>query len=244
MTSDQASQLKQDLTLPIRLLITDDQRLLREGIASLLSLEAGIEVVGTAANGQEAFEKTQNLKPDVILMDVRMPVMDGVAATALIKRQFPTCKILMLTTFDDEEYVVEALKAGANGYLLKNIPEDDLAQAIIAVHKGLYQLDPAVAQKVIASLGTASTPNINNNSSNNIRPQTTPTTSPTATTGLTERELEVLKLTSQGLSNNEIARQLSISEGTVKNHISSILSRLGLRDRIQAIIYARENGLV
>jgi DNA-binding NarL/FixJ family response regulator len=239
---DQASQLKPDLPAPIRLLITDDQRLLREGIASLLSLEAGIEVVGTAANGQEAFEKTQKLKPDVILMDVRMPVMDGVAATALIKRQFPTCKILMLTTFDDEEYVVEALKAGANGYLLKTIPEDDLAQAIIAVHKGLYQLDPAVAQKVIASLGNNTT-NINNNSPN-TRPQITPTNSPAATTGLTERELEVLKLTSQGLSNNEIARQLSISEGTVKNHISSILSRLGLRDRIQAIIYARENGLV
>ncbi|MEI6046926.1 MAG: response regulator transcription factor [Chloroflexota bacterium] len=217
----------------VRLLITDDQRLLREGIASLLSLQAGIEVVGTAANGQEALDKTQTLKPEVILMDVRMPVMDGVAATTLIKRQFPACQILMLTTFDDEEYVIEALKAGASGYLLKTIPEDDLAQAIIAVHKGIYQLDPAVAQKVVASLGKAMP-----------LQQPLPTSnSSLASGGLTERELEVLKLTSQGLSNGEIARKLSISEGTVKNHISNILSRLGLRDRIQAIIYARENGL-
>ncbi|MBN9391476.1 MAG: response regulator transcription factor [Chloroflexi bacterium] len=223
---------------PVRLLITDDQRLLREGIASLLSLQPGIEVVGTASNGQEAFEKAQQLKPDVILMDVRMPVMDGVAATALIKRQLLSCKILMLTTFDDEEYVIDALKAGASGYLLKTIPEDDLAQAVIAVHKGIYQLDPAVAQKVISSLGK--------------QPEPAPASPDRAlnkslgvisNSGLTERELEVLKLTSQGLSNSEIAGQLFISEGTVKNHISNILSRLGLRDRIQAIIYARENGL-
>ncbi|WJW69996.1 response regulator transcription factor (plasmid) [Candidatus Chlorohelix allophototropha] len=220
---------------PVRLLIADDQRLLREGIASLLSLQAGIEVVGTAANGQEALEKTRLLNPEVILMDVRMPIMAGVEATALIKRQFPTCKILMLTTFDDEEYVIEALKAGASGYLLKTIPEDDLAQAVIAAHKGIYQLDPAVALKVVASLGNPS-------ASSRLQSLALQSSSPT-NAGLTERELEVLKLTSQGLSNSEIARSLSISEGTVKNHISSILSRLGLRDRIQAIIYARENGL-
>jgi len=221
---------------PVRLLITDDQRLLREGIASLLSLQAGIEVVGTAANGKEALEKTRLLNPDVILMDVRMPVMDGVAATVLIKRQFPACKILMLTTFDDEEYVIDALRAGASGYLLKTIPENDLAQAVIAAHNGIYQLDPAVALKVVASL---SNPSASNRSQSPTSQNPTPTNA-----GLTDRELEVLKLTSQGLSNGEIARSLSISEGTVKNHISSILSRLGLRDRIQAIIYARENGLV
>lgn len=224
---------------PVRLLITDDQRLLREGIASLLSLQPGIEIVGSAANGQEALAKTQKLKPDVILMDVRMPVMDGVEATALIKRQFPACKVLMLTTFDDEEYVIEALKAGASGYLLKTIPEDDLAQAIISVHKGIYQLDPVVAQKVVASLGAGP------KGATSTRPQPANTANPPAlaNAGLTERELEVLKLTSQGLSNSEIARKLLISDGTVKNHISSILSRLGVRDRIQAIIYARENGL-
>jgi DNA-binding NarL/FixJ family response regulator len=212
----------------VRVLIVDDQRLLREGIASLLSLQGGVEVVGTAANGQEALDKVQKLQPDVVLMDVRMPVMDGVEATARLKRQFGACKVLMLTTFDDEEYVLEALRAGANGYLLKTIPEGDLAQAVIAVQKGIYQLDPAVAQKVVASLGV------------NNAPRPTPTA---AREGLTERELEVLQLTAQGLSNGEIARKLSISEGTVKNHISNILSRLGLRDRIQAVIYARENGL-
>jgi DNA-binding NarL/FixJ family response regulator len=226
---------------PVRLLITDDQRLLREGIASLLSLQPGIEIVGSAANGQEALVKTQKLKPDVILMDVRMPVMDGVEATVLIKRQFPACKVLMLTTFDDEEYVIEALKAGASGYLLKTIPEDDLAQAIISVHKGIYQLDPVVAQKVVASLSAGS------KGAFPKRPQPAnpagPNPAALANAGLTERELEVLKLTSQGLSNSEIARKLLISDGTVKNHISSILSRLGVRDRIQAIIYARENGL-
>lgn len=237
---------KQGQNLAVRLLIVDDQHLLREGIASLLSLQPWIEVAGTAANGQEAVTKTQQLRPNVILMDVRMPVMDGVAATAVIKRQFPNCQILMLTTFDDEEYVVEALKAGASGYLLKSIPEDDLAQAIISVHRGIYQLDPAVAQKVVASLGKsggsgvaqaqalhAKSFSLKNNLSDGSLPGDK----------LTERELEVLRLTSQGLSNNEIAQQLSISEGTVKNHISSILGRLGLRDRIQAIIYARENGL-
>jgi DNA-binding NarL/FixJ family response regulator len=223
---------KPNQTEPVRLLIADDQRLLREGIASLLGLQAGIEVVGTAANGQEAVDKANELKPEVILMDVRMPVMDGVTATTLIKRHFPSCKVLMLTTFDDEEYVLEALKAGASGYLLKSIPEDDLAQAVIAVHKGIYQLDPAVALKVVALLG------------NNYSATPLPSSNPTINTGLTERELEVLKLTSRGLSNSEIASKLSISEGTVKNHVSNILSRLGLRDRIQAIIYARENGLV
>ncbi|HEX2916584.1 MAG TPA: response regulator transcription factor [Chloroflexia bacterium] len=237
MSGDQTSNQSQSTT--VRLLIADDQRLLREGIASLLGLQPGIEVVGTAANGQEALDKTRQLKPDVILMDVRMPVMDGVAATAQVKRQLPACKVLMLTTFDDEEYVIEALKAGASGYLLKNIPEDDLAQAVIAAHKGIFQIDPAAIQKVVASLGNSPAPVPVN------RPQAQPAQGAFQNNaGLTERELEVLKLTSQGLSNNEIARRLSISEGTVKNHISSILSRLGLRDRIQAIIYARENGLV
>ncbi len=227
----------------VRLLIVDDQRLLREGIASLLSLQPGVIIVGTASNGQEAITKTQKLEPDVILMDVRMPIMDGVEATAHIKRQFPACKVLMLTTFDDEEYVMEALQAGANGYLLKNIPEGDLAQAVIAVHKGIYQLDPAVALKIVAALGSHSkrlTPKL---PSTSLQVETS-TRTPTNNVRLTERELKVLQLTAQGLSNGEIAHQLVISEGTVKNHISSILSRLGVRDRVQAIIYARENGLV
>lgn len=226
----------------VRLLIVDDQRLLREGIASLLSLQAGIEIVGTAGNGEEAIAKVRETNPDVILMDVRMPIMDGVQATAVIKRQWPTCKILMLTTFDDEEYVVDALKAGASGYLLKTIPEDDLAQAVVAVYKGIYQLDPDVAQKLVAALtaGTESKKSVAERSNQ----ENATASQRRASAGLTERELEVLQLASQGLTNGEIARILSISDGTVKNHISSILSRLGLRDRIQAIIYAKENGLV
>src|SRR5215472_12767336 len=125
---------------------------MRDGIASLLSIQEGIEVVGTASDGKEALEQALALRPDVILMDVRMPLMDGVAATAQVRRQWPSCQILMLTTFDDEEYVIKALQAGASGYLLKDIPADDLAKAVQAVHKGIYQLDPSVAGKVLASL--------------------------------------------------------------------------------------------
>src|SRR5215470_7064251 len=124
-----------------RVLVVDDQRLMRDGIASLLSIQEGIEVVGTASDGKEALEQALALRPDVILMDVRMPLMDGVAATAQVRRQWPSCQILMLTTFDDEEYVIKALQAGASGYLLKDIPADDLAKAVQAVHKGIYQLD-------------------------------------------------------------------------------------------------------
>lgn len=216
---------------------------MREGIISLLSLQDEIEVVGQAANGKEALKQTQELQPDVILMDVRMPIMNGVEATAAIKCQYPACKILMLTTFDDDEYIMQALLAGANGYLLKNIPEKDLAQAIIAVHKGIYQLDPAVAQKVVAALGKS----LNKDTASPTPPGTSPALAgPKAavSSGLTERELQILGWAAQGLSNSEIAQKLQISEGTVKNHISSILSRLRVRDRVQAILYAKENGLV
>jgi DNA-binding NarL/FixJ family response regulator len=221
----------------VRVLVVDDQRLMRDGIASLLSIQDGIEVVGTAANGQEALECALALHPDVILMDVRMPTMDGVVATAQIRRQLPDSRVLMLTTFDDEEYVVDALSAGACGYLLKNIPAPDLARSVQAAHRGIYQLDHSIAGKVVASL---------------VRPAKTsplpPATDDASTLlnapDLTSREIEVLRLISQGATNREIARRLVISEGTVKNHISNILSRLGLRDRTQAAIYARENGLL
>ncbi len=139
----------------VRVLVVDDQRLMRDGIASLLSIQPGIDVAGTAANGQEALERARELQPDVILMDIRMPIMDGVAATAAVRRELPACQVLMLTTFDDDEYIVEALRAGATGYLLKDIPAHDLAQAVQAAHKGIFQFDPAIAGKVIASLGAA-----------------------------------------------------------------------------------------
>jgi DNA-binding NarL/FixJ family response regulator len=218
----------------VRVLVVDDQRLMRDGIASLLSIQDGIEVVGTAASGQEALERALALRPDVILMDVRMPVMDGVAATARVRRQLPGCQVLMLTTFDDEEYVIDALRAGACGYLLKNIPAPDLAHAVQSAHRGIYQLDPAVADKIVASLARST------------KPVPSPPDLPVLNNApdLTSREVEVLRLIAQGATNREIARSLVISEGTVKNHISNILSRLGLRDRTQAAIYARENGLL
>ncbi|HEY7123222.1 MAG TPA: response regulator transcription factor [Ktedonobacterales bacterium] len=237
MTEGKASQ-----TSTVRVLVADDQQLMRDGIASLLSIQDGIEVVGTAANGQEAIEQALALQPDVVLMDVRMPVLDGVAATAQILRQLPECQVLMLTTFDDDEYVIEALRAGASGYLLKDIPAQHLAQAIQAVHRHIYQLDPSVARRVVASLAGQA-------SADSRQPASFQATSNTAASTikpglLTEREIEVLRLIAQGATNREIAERLVISEGTVKNHISNILGRLGLRDRTQAAIYARERGWV
>ncbi len=233
----------------IRVLVVDDQRLMRDGIASLLSLQEGIEVIGTASNGKEAVAQALATQPHVILMDVRMPVMDGVAATTQIRRQLPSCRILMLTTFDDEQYVIKALQSGASGYLLKDIPANDLAKAVHAVHKGIYQLDPSVADKVFASL----TPSSNPENSYSHPPEpfssmekagSTANAHPAKTADLTSREIEVLRLIAKGATNREIAETLVISEGTVKNHISNILSHLGLRDRTQAAIYAREYGLL
>jgi DNA-binding NarL/FixJ family response regulator len=229
----------------VRVLVVDDQRLMRDGIASLLEMQEAIEVVDTASNGQEALEKAVALRPDVILMDVRMPVMDGVVATGQVRREVPSCRILMLTTFDDDDYVIAALQAGASGYLLKDLPAPDLARAVQAVYKGIYQLDPAVASKVIASLSrlqtidSAKQSEAVSSASSTMSHAGTP--SPRAD-DLTGREVEVLRLIAKGATNREIAEQLVISEGTVKNHISNILSRLGLRDRTQAAIYARENG--
>src|SRR5689334_5854250 len=182
---------------PVRVLVVDDQRLMRDGIASLLGLQEGIMVVGTAADGQEAVAQAVALAPDVVLMDVRMPVLDGVAATAQIRRQLPRCQVLMLTTFDDDEYVVEALRAGATGYLLKDIPAPDLAQAVQAAHKGIYQLDAAVAGKVVASLtGPRTVP----------APPAVPAARPPAPeSDLSGREREVLRLIAQGATNREIA---------------------------------------
>lgn len=216
----------------IRVLVVDDQRLVRDGIASLLDIQDGIEVVGQADDGQEAIEKATNLAPDVILMDVRMPVMDGVAATAQIHRRFPACKVLMLTTFDDEEYIVKSLHAGAVGYLLKDIPAARLAQAVHLAYAGIYQLEPSVAGKLVGMLSSTD------------KAQADPTPSLAVDPDLTDRELEVLRHIATGATNREIAERLVVSEGTVKNHVSSILSRLGLRDRTQAALYAYEHGLI
>ena len=209
--------------MTIRVLVVDDQQLVREGIASLLGIQPGIEVVGMAATGKEAIERAAALVPDVVLMDVRMPELDGVAAVAVLRSRTPACRVVMLTTFDDEEYVVQALRAGAAGYLLKDLPAAELAEAVRLVHAGVTQLDRAAAGHVAAALSAHPA---------------------TSTDALTSREAEVLRLVAGGATNREIAARLYLSEGTVKNHISRILGRLGLRDRTQAAIYAHDHGLL
>ena len=226
----------------VTVLIVDDQRLIREGISSLLDIQDGVSVVGTAVNGQEAITKAAALQPDVVLMDVRMPVLDGIAATAQLKQTQPSCEVLMLTTFDDDEYIIKSLQAGASGYLLKDIPASDLAQAIKLVHAGIYQLDTTVAGKLVGVLNrqkketdTLVKTAVSTNSGQDVSQ---------AAHDLTERELEVLRLIATGATNREIADELVVSEGTVKNHVSSILSRLGLRDRTQAALYAHQHHLI
>lgn len=214
---------------PVRVLIVDDQRLMRDGLISLLSLHEALDVVGFASNGEEALQQIEALTPDVVLMDVRMPIMGGVSAARISRQKYPTCQILMLTTFDDDDYIIEALNAGACGYLLKDLPANDLAQAILAAHRGVHQLDPQISAKLVSALQASRTP---------------PAPTPTETLDLTTREKEVLRLIAQGASNREISEALVISQGTVKNHISNILSRLGLRDRTQAALFARENHLL
>lgn len=221
---------------PIRVLVVDDQRIVCEGIASLLGLQDDIVVVGMAFNGQEAIARAVELQPDVVLMDVRMPVLNGIAATRLIRRDLPECQVLVLTTFDDDEYIVEALQAGVVGYLLKDIPAHDLAQAIHAAHKRLYLFDRAIGGKVVAALRESATAQQSMAPTNAARAEAKPE--------LSNREVDVLRLLVQGASNREIAQALVISEGTVKAHISNILSRLGLRDRTQAALLARERGWV
>jgi DNA-binding NarL/FixJ family response regulator len=210
----------------VTVLVVDDQQLIREGIASLLGIQPGITVVGTAGDGREAVEKALALGPDVVLMDVRMPEMDGVEATAVLRRRAPTCRVVMLTTFDDEEYVVQALRAGASGYLLKDRPARELAEAVRLAHAGVVQFDSAAAARLATALD---------------RPASPPAAPDHA---LTAREIEVLRLVAAGSTNREIAARLYLSDGTVKNHISRILGRLGLRDRTQAAIYARDHGLL
>lgn len=218
----------------IRLMIVDDQELMRDGLVSILARQSGIEVIGTASDGREAVQMVLETHPDVVLMDVRMPVMDGVAATAEIYEKAPDCRVIMLTTFDDEEYIITALQSGAVGYILKNVPAQDLAEAVRLAHKGLVQLDPTAALKVVNSLGSTTdrTSTLPDQASLNLFE------------GLTDREREVMRLIAQGASNREIADTLVISEGTVKSHISSILGQLGLRDRTQVAVFVYQNKLM
>ncbi|MEB3180447.1 MAG: response regulator transcription factor [Nostocaceae cyanobacterium] len=208
----------------IKVLVVDDQSLVRQGLRALLELESDLDVVGEAENGQVAINLIPELSPDVILMDIRMPVVDGVAATKEITQNFPNIKILVLTTFDDDEYVAAAIKYGAMGYLLKDTPSEELAAAIRALHKGYTQLGPGIVKKLLIQYLP-----------------TVPINSPPPPPGfdeLTPREKEVLRLIARGANNREIAQELFISEGTVKNHVTNILTRLNLRDRTQAAIFA------
>ena len=206
----------------ITILIVDDQNLIRQGLKALLELESDMKIVGEAENGQIAINLVRELQPNVILMDIRMPIMDGVAATKEISHHFPHSKILILTTFDDDEYVKAAIQNGAMGYLLKDTPSEELAVAIRAVDKGYSQLGPGIVKKLMTQfLGTP--------------PQLSV---PANLAELTPREKEVLRLIAIGDNNREIAQKLYISEGTVKNHVTNILNRLNLRDRTQAAILA------
>jgi DNA-binding NarL/FixJ family response regulator len=207
----------------IRLLLVDDQTLFRQGLASLLSLEADLTVVGQADDGQAAIALTAQLKPDVILMDMRMPICGGVLATQKIHEQFPQIRILVLTTFDEDELIRDSLRAGAAGYLLKNTPSEQVAAAIRTVHQGHSQLGPTIAARLFAQLPTPL-----------VR-------QPEAVGDLSERERDILRLLANGMSNREIAKQLYLTEGTVKNYITRILQQLQLRDRTQAALWAQQN---
>jgi DNA-binding NarL/FixJ family response regulator len=206
----------------ISILLVDDQNLIRQGLKALLELEPDLEVVGEAENGAIAIDRVKELQPNVVLMDIRMPVMDGVTATKQICQKFPNVNILVLTTFDDDTYVAAAIKNGAKGYLLKDTPSEEIAAAIRAVALGYTHLAPGMIDKIISG-------QIDKNEA----------TLPPELAELTPRELEILKLIAVGSNNREIAGQLYISEGTVKNHVTNILTRLNVRDRTQAAILAK-----
>ena len=215
---------------PIRLLLVDDQRLMREGLRMLLELESGLEIVGEAGDGQAALQAYETLQPDVVLMDVSMPGMDGVEATWRLRERWPDARIVILTTFDDDEYVFEGLRAGAQGYLLKDVSGHDLAEAVRTVAAGGALIEPSVARKVVAEFARMAPP---------ARASDTGLPEP-----LSEREREILNLLAQGLSNREIAARLNLAQGTVKNYVTTILQKLGVRDRTQAALRARELGLL
>jgi DNA-binding NarL/FixJ family response regulator len=211
----------------IRVLVVDDQALFREGLRTLLSLQPDIEVVAEAGDGEQALRLAGTSRPDVVLMDMKMPTLDGVAATRRLRTQLPECRVVALTTFDDDEYVFEALRAGAVGYLLKDASAERLVEAIRAASRGESLLGPSVASKVVAEFARLAS-----------RPPSTPPA------GLSEREIDVLRLLARGASNKQIAASLFLAEGTVKNHVTNILSKLGVDDRTQAALRARELGVV
>ena len=218
------------MTNRISVLIVDDQSLFREALRTLLSANDDIKIIGEAENGEAAIRLANNLKPSVILMDLRMPVMDGVTATKRITKQTPECKVIILTTFDDDEYVFDGLRAGAVGYLLKDVKSEKLFEAIFAAHRGEYFLLPSITAKVVSEFSRLS-PSRSYVVDSLIDP-------------LSPREIEILKLLATGITNKEISNQLVITEGTVKNHVSNILRKMNVQDRLQAVLKAQKIGLI
>jgi len=217
--------------MSIRVLIVDDQELVRTGFRLFLETQPGLAVVGEAGDGEEAIERVRELRPDVVLMDIRMPTMDGVEATAKLTSGAiePAPRVLVLTTFDLDEYVFGALRAGAAGFLLKDAPRERLIEAIRVVHSGEALLSPSITRRLIEDFAARSHP---------IEPATA------VLAELTPREREVLVLVAHGLSNAEIAARLVVTEATVKSHVGAVLLKLGLRDRVQAVVFAYEHGIV
>lgn len=212
----------------IRILIVDDQPIICEGLNVILQLEDDFEVTGVCHNGQEALNFCEKIKPDIVLMDARMPIIDGITATKEISRLYPDTKVLILTTFNEEMLIFEGLKNGAKGFLLKDMQPDELCQIIRVVHAGGVCLHPDVNQKIVDRISTQGTETAKENLAASFAQ-------------LTNREKEVLRLIGRGLSNTEIASELYIVEGTVKNHVSSLLTKLGARDRTQLAILAQKD---
>ncbi|MHB8628869.1 MAG: response regulator [Aggregatilineales bacterium] len=210
----------------MRVIICDDQALIRDGLEMLLKLEADIEVVGLAHDGAEAIEHTAQKKPDLVLMDLKMPGMNGVEATARIRLNYPDVKVLVLTTYDDDSWVFDAIRAGASGYLLKDTPRAEVVKAIRGTVAGRSYIDPSVAGRLLSQVASQ---------------QSQPSSQ--LTNKLSEREADVLRLLARGLSNADIAEQLSLSEGTVRNYVSAILTKLDVTDRTQAAVLAIQHGI-
>lgn len=211
----------------IRVLICDDQEIVCEGLQHILDADTEIEVVGIAHNGAEALEQIKTIPTDLILMDLKMPVMNGVITTRKVLEQNPQIKILILTTFDDDEWLFDAVRSGASGYLLKDRPRSELIKAIKGTMQGESYIDPAVAGKLLTNVA-----------------QSIPSRPASVSPDLSEREIEVLKLLAMGLSNAEIAKRLYLSEGTIRNYTSAIFSKLNVSDRTQAVVVALKSGLV
>ena len=210
-----------------RVLIADDDDLMRAGLAQLLGTDPAIEIVGHAATGREAIDRARRLKPDVVLMDVRMPDLDGIAATTALTREVPATRVLILTTFEQDDYIFGGLRAGASGFLLKRTRPEDLIAAVHTVAAGDALLSPSVTRRVIERVSRQPSPNVDDGGLDELTP----------------RERDVLALIARGLSNREIGAELTVEESTVRSHVKRILMKLGLRDRVQVVIFAYEHGI-